>query len=73
MPSPKVTKPTLVKIGESFIDPADVAAIRLVKTSKGKMYVVDRHAVPNPQFAMWVKPVDIGNLVAYFNIEGADE
>ena len=66
--TPKVT---LVKVGEHFIDPSDVACITRIKSNK-KLFVVRLKSQPNMEFPIWVNRSQIEHLLAHFNIIVSD-
>lgn len=58
-------KPTLVQVGEHYINPTDVACI---KEAMRGLYVVKLRSEPNPEWPIWVEGRHIGALLAHFNI-----
>lgn len=61
------TKPLLVRVGNTYVDPTQVREIRGVK--KGTLYIIrfkgDDNGAPYP---CWAQPDEITTLLAYFNI-----
>lgn len=66
----KVTKPTLVRVGNHLIDTTDVSCISKVKANedRGTLYIVRLKSQPNMEFPIWVKGHEIGSLIKQFNI-----
>lgn len=62
----KSDRPTLVKVGNQYVNPADVSSIKYVRSNK--LYIVNFISHPEPEYAFWVDGADIGDLVQYFNV-----
>lgn len=58
-------KPILVQVGDSFVDPTDVAAIVRVKKN---LFVIRLKSQPNPEYPLWVEEKNIGALMSSFRI-----
>src|SRR4030095_461985 len=58
-------KPTLLKVGKHYINPADVRSITEVRDG---LYVVKFLSDPNPTYACWIEEEDIEFLLSHFNI-----
>lgn len=75
--APKVTKtksikkPILIKAGNHFIAPADIRCISSVK--KGNLFIIKFYSDPNPEYACFVEPEDIGAILNHFNIVDGNE
>jgi hypothetical protein len=65
---PKV-KPTLVKIGKHYLDPANVAGI---KEAKDGLYIILLHSEPKPEYPLWLSEKSLDKAKQYFNIIGDD-
>lgn len=63
----KTPKPTLIQIGDSFVDPSDVAAIVKAGSKKG-LFIVRLKSQPNAEFPLWVHEKDLTALMGAFNI-----
>jgi len=75
--APKKAKPELVKIGNHYVNVADISCISAVKVrdeddqyeTRKTMYVVRFISNPNPEYTCWVEKKDIGFLLEQFNIK----
>jgi hypothetical protein len=65
--SKQLQLPLLIKIGQHYIDPNDVAGI---KHAKDKLYIIMLKSSPEPQYPMWIKERDFEIAKQYFKIEG---
>ena len=70
MPQRKVSKPTLVKLGDHFLDPNDVAGF---KQAKKGLFIIRLRSEPNPDFPLWISEREVECALQYFNIVGGDE
>lgn len=62
-----MSKPTLVVVGESMVDPKDVAAIKKIR-SKDDLYIIILKSQPNMEFPMWANAEEVAALMKHFNI-----
>lgn len=60
-------KPTLVKCGETYINPKDVSSVRRVKMG---LYIVRLTSEPNQVYPIWLREEEVSNLIQYFRIVG---
>lgn len=60
-------KPILVKIGNSLVDPTDVAAIQKIR-SKRDLYVIRLKSQPNADYPIWADENELGSLLEQFEI-----
>lgn len=60
-------RPTLIVVGESMVDPKDVAAIKKVR-SKTDLYVIVLKSQPNMEFPFWANGQEVAKLLEHFNI-----
>ncbi len=67
LPSFNPHKPTLVVVGESMVDPADVAGIKKIR-SKSDLYIVILKSQPNMEFPLWANGEEIATLLTHFNV-----
>lgn len=63
----KTVKPTLIVVGESFVDPNDVSVIKKIR-SKTDLYIIHLKSQPNAQFPMWANGEEVALLIKHFNI-----
>jgi CO dehydrogenase/acetyl-CoA synthase epsilon subunit len=63
----RAKKPTLITVGESMVDPADVAAIKKIRT-KTDLYVIVLKSQPNMEFPMWANGEEVAKLLEHFNV-----
>ena len=63
------SKPTLVTIGENFVDPNDVASVVKVR-SKTDLYIIRLKSQPNAEYPFWASGEDVAKLLKYFNVKG---
>jgi len=59
------SKPSLIKVGQHYLDPNDVAGI---KHCKEDLYIVKLKSEPNPEFPLWMRTNSIEKLLKHFNI-----
>jgi hypothetical protein len=70
-------KPILVKVGNQFIEPSDVACITKCRTkaededgNRHTLYIVRLKSNPNPEYPIWVRgEAAIAKLLTHFAIE----
>jgi len=63
-------RPILIRVGNHFLDPKDVAVIRQVKSHKD-LFIIKLHSDPNPQFPLWMKEAEVVELLRYFDVREA--
>lgn len=63
-------KPQLIKVGNHYISPEDVACISRIKSKK--LYIVRLKSQPNMEFPIWVGADAIAVLLEYFEIKVHD-
>ncbi len=66
----KPKKLTLVKVGQHYIDPNDVACITKVQSKN--LYIVRLKSQPNMEFPIWVNGERIAALLERFDIHVED-
>ena len=62
-------KPILVVVGESMVDPDDVAAIKKIR-SKTDLYIVILKSQPNMEYPLWASAAEVATLMEHFHIVG---
>ena len=73
----RAVKPVLVKVGNQYIEPGDIAAITKCKRMTNddeerpqSLYIVRLKSNPNPEFPIWVRgDTAINKLLKYFKVE----
>lgn len=65
-----VPKPTLVKIGEHYVDPKDVSGF---KRAKKGLYILLLKSEPEPQFPLWVSYSELVDALEYFDVQGVPD
>jgi hypothetical protein len=64
---PASPMPTLIRCGNTFINPRDVSMIKEVKRG---LFIVKFRDEPNPEFPTWLREEEVGALLAYFDVKG---
>ena len=63
----KREKTVLVRLGEHYLDPKNVAG---VKHCKKGLYIIMLHSDPEPQYPLWLSAVEFEEAKQYFKIIG---
>ncbi len=64
---PEGWKPILVRCGSAFISPSDVSC---VKEAKRGLFVVTFRDNPNPEWPLWLREEEVGELLRHFEVKG---
>jgi hypothetical protein len=67
----KNSVPTLVRVGNHFVDPTDVACISKIKGRN--LYVIRLKSQPNMEYPIWANEREVNPLLTHFNLEISDE
>lgn len=70
MAKSKLKKPILLKVGQHFLDPTDVACISKIKGRN--LFVVRLKSQPNMEYPVWAKESELAPLFDYFEIKVTD-
>jgi len=60
----------LIRAGNHFIDPNDVAAIR--PTRNNDLFIVKLHSDPAPEFPLWMKADEVVELLTHFDVRSSE-